>query len=137
MTSARISFWLKSSSRRKSSPSRSDTTEQPLVGGMRRYGPSMRRRFNFDDRHLSRQRPRVRIPSSPPYFSSAANKKRWAALVQPRCGRVLFPHTLKTSCECQPSESSTTCRYCCGIMRSEEHTSELQSPYDLVCRLLL
>src|SRR5437867_4619341 len=25
----------------------------------------------------------------------------------------------------------------CGIARSEEHTSELQSPYDLVCRLLL
>src|SRR5437867_9556738 len=24
-----------------------------------------------------------------------------------------------------------------GICRSEEHTSELQSPYDLVCRLLL
>src|SRR5437867_7346980 len=24
-----------------------------------------------------------------------------------------------------------------GLMRSEEHTSELQSPYDLVCRLLL
>src|SRR5271168_3996953 len=24
-----------------------------------------------------------------------------------------------------------------GIERSEEHTSELQSPYDLVCRLLL
>src|SRR5207248_9864196 len=24
-----------------------------------------------------------------------------------------------------------------GTMRSEEHTSELQSPYDLVCRLLL
>src|SRR5207248_9138737 len=24
-----------------------------------------------------------------------------------------------------------------GVMRSEEHTSELQSPYDLVCRLLL
>src|SRR5207248_11763495 len=24
-----------------------------------------------------------------------------------------------------------------GIFRSEEHTSELQSPYDLVCRLLL
>src|SRR5437867_6445775 len=28
---------------------------------------------------------------------------------------------------------------CCipGTIRSEEHTSELQSPYDLVCRLLL
>src|SRR5207248_8373926 len=24
-----------------------------------------------------------------------------------------------------------------GLCRSEEHTSELQSPYDLVCRLLL
>src|SRR5437867_10068687 len=24
-----------------------------------------------------------------------------------------------------------------GLFRSEEHTSELQSPYDLVCRLLL
>src|SRR5207248_11686347 len=24
-----------------------------------------------------------------------------------------------------------------GVQRSEEHTSELQSPYDLVCRLLL
>src|SRR5207248_6495508 len=24
-----------------------------------------------------------------------------------------------------------------GLKRSEEHTSELQSPYDLVCRLLL
>src|SRR5437867_8519682 len=24
-----------------------------------------------------------------------------------------------------------------GVFRSEEHTSELQSPYDLVCRLLL
>src|SRR5207248_9009650 len=26
---------------------------------------------------------------------------------------------------------------CAAIYRSEEHTSELQSPYDLVCRLLL
>src|SRR5438094_5932352 len=25
----------------------------------------------------------------------------------------------------------------CEVIRSEEHTSELQSPYDLVCRLLL
>src|SRR5207248_9350338 len=28
-------------------------------------------------------------------------------------------------------------RYRCRLIRSEEHTSELQSPYDLVCRLLL
>src|SRR5437867_4892808 len=34
---------------------------------------------------------------------------------------------------------SLFCRSCigCGVNRSEEHTSELQSPYDLVCRLLL
>src|SRR5437867_8759468 len=28
-------------------------------------------------------------------------------------------------------------RQAAGLLRSEEHTSELQSPYDLVCRLLL
>src|SRR5207248_5803594 len=28
-------------------------------------------------------------------------------------------------------------RWPCSSRRSEEHTSELQSPYDLVCRLLL
>src|SRR5438094_2433843 len=28
-------------------------------------------------------------------------------------------------------------KVCVGGFRSEEHTSELQSPYDLVCRLLL
>src|SRR5207248_11641587 len=27
--------------------------------------------------------------------------------------------------------------HCASGLRSEEHTSELQSPYDLVCRLLL
>src|SRR5207248_4214808 len=27
--------------------------------------------------------------------------------------------------------------FCPATLRSEEHTSELQSPYDLVCRLLL
>src|SRR5699024_12703329 len=27
--------------------------------------------------------------------------------------------------------------YCCNMNRSEEHTSELQSRFDLVCRLLL
>src|SRR5207248_11639738 len=35
---------------------------------------------------------------------------------------------------CSTSSSRSTASRCC---RSEEHTSELQSPYDLVCRLLL
>src|SRR5207248_8989503 len=33
--------------------------------------------------------------------------------------------------------SAGACRCACLGVRSEEHTSELQSPYDLVCRLLL
>src|SRR5207248_4496012 len=32
--------------------------------------------------------------------------------------------------------AETYLRYYAGAFRSEEHTSELQSPYDLVCRLL-
>src|SRR5207248_10177034 len=32
---------------------------------------------------------------------------------------------------------STISTMSCSWIRSEEHTSELQSPYDLVCRLLL
>src|SRR5438094_3444309 len=31
----------------------------------------------------------------------------------------------------------SSARACADTRRSEEHTSELQSPYDLVCRLLL
>src|SRR5256885_8217267 len=53
---------------------------------------------------------------------------------------TLFPYTtlfrsLKKIKEC--SESSETCAHPPGIERSEEHTSELQSPCNLVCRLLL
>src|SRR5215216_6906475 len=51
---------------------------------------------------------------------------------------TLFPYTtLFRSC----STSTATCRRArartCSSCRSEEHTSELQSPDHLVCRLLL
>src|SRR5207248_10004656 len=37
-----------------------------------------------------------------------------------------------------PARRPATCgSTCCACSRSEEHTSELQSPYDIVCRLLL
>src|SRR5207248_4770322 len=45
-----------------------------------------------------------------------------------------------TSVSCNPSASPTLgshLRMRLALLRSEEHTSELQSPYDLVCRLLL
>src|SRR5699024_11667033 len=34
-----------------------------------------------------------------------------------------------------PDKGSTRIRHCCVGARSEEHTSELQSRFDLVCRL--
>src|SRR2546426_6407071 len=35
------------------------------------------------------------------------------------------------------SELQSPCNLVCRLIRSEEHTSELQSPCNLVCRLLL
>src|SRR6266516_4842996 len=56
-----------------------------------------------------------------------------------------FRHSLSppTSCPCRPLRRSLSPHYVLGRgasrrgRRSEEHTSELQSPYELVCRLLL
>src|SRR5438094_7983011 len=53
---------------------------------------------------------------------------------------TLFPYTtLFRSCQserlCSNGLGQLSVRR--GPVRSEEHTSELQSPYDLVCRLLL
>src|SRR5258708_18860286 len=45
--------------------------------------------------------------------------------------------TSRTSSSVCPRSSSATSRSCCRTTRSEEHTSELQSPDHLVCRLLL
>src|SRR5207248_4815912 len=54
---------------------------------------------------------------------------------------TLFPYTtlFRSSCRtsgCAPCRRSAP-RPTPHRRRSEEHTSELQSPYDLVCRLLL
>src|SRR5205807_6604770 len=45
----------------------------------------------------------------------------------------------RTGCACSrtPSRSCRLDRWTPGSIRSEEHTSELQSPCNLVCRLLL
>src|SRR5256885_13039538 len=42
-----------------------------------------------------------------------------------------------SACPCQSESSASTASYQVVITRSEEHTSELQSPCNLVCRLLL
>src|SRR6202047_495330 len=54
---------------------------------------------------------------------------------------TLFPYTtLFRSCPRPTARKCWSARRrptSCSCSRSEEHTSELQSPYDLVCRLLL
>src|SRR6266567_7968779 len=51
---------------------------------------------------------------------------------------TLFPYTtLFRSCSARSRRRSTTWRDACCGTRSEEHTSELQSQSNLVCRLLL
>src|SRR5207248_10435881 len=46
-----------------------------------------------------------------------------------RCSRSTVARTQRSRCCCSRPRTLSS--------RSEEHTSELQSPYDLVCRLLL
>src|SRR5438876_4229705 len=56
---------------------------------------------------------------------------------------TLFPYTtLFRSLSKDPCSRTDLCKACrtcsrCNRLRSEEHTSELQSPVHLVCRLLL
>src|SRR5207244_8480193 len=62
-------------------------------------------------------------------------------MIRPPPRSTLFPYTTlfrsppRRSCSPTPASSSSTCRS--PRWRSEEHTSELQSPDHLVCRLLL
>src|SRR5438552_8823998 len=56
---------------------------------------------------------------------------------------TLFPYTTLFRSVCRPSRrhiedrAADTCNHWIAGVRSEEHTSELQSPDHLVCRLLL
>src|SRR5437773_7311565 len=80
------------------------------------------------------RRPGVRIPSRPPSFkttSSVPNSSYRGTLglsSLPDSFRYLVIHPER---HCLSAASSV------NTSRSEEHTSELQSHHDLVCRLLL
>src|SRR5207248_6359675 len=54
-------------------------------------------------------------------------KSRMVDVLRERIAADSYYHLI---CQCSPY-------YTNSALRSEEHTSELQSPYDLVCRLLL
>src|SRR5207248_8356423 len=66
-------------------------------------------------------------------------------MIRPPPRSTLFPYTtlFRSLCRCCRRERTlfpARCKFrLAGLLpkRSEEHTSELQSPYDLVCRLLL
>src|SRR5437867_10251081 len=68
-------------------------------------------------------------------------------MIRPPPRSTLFPYTtLFRSASSRASRCALSPGYgtygpgaanLCALPRSEEHTSELQSPYDLVCRLLL
>src|SRR5207248_4541305 len=66
----------------------------------------------------------VRCCSGPRRFESGAMHLPWSTVCQAECTPTL-----------RICASAPVCHSIAD--RSEEHTSELQSPYDLVCRLLL
>src|SRR5207248_4228889 len=69
-------------------------------------------------------------------LSASVNSGKAAAMRQPRLPSAssrVWETTRRSAIHCR-TVSADTGPY---SRRSEEHTSELQSPYDLVCRLLL
>src|SRR5699024_11494335 len=72
-------------------------------------------------------------------------KEKWKSCLKylwiTKCTYVSFPReTLQTYSTSRPNPKNIYANGCLGWMtfvRSEEHTSELQSRFDLVCRLLL
>src|SRR6266705_2162123 len=67
----------------------------------------------------------ARLAGSAPISLARAARSRPAATADAHCGWSSVPAA-------RPAPGSSS-----YLPRSEEHTSELQSPYDLVCRLLL
>src|SRR5699024_12762168 len=51
-------------------------------------------------------------------------------------GRIIFSHADIESSEISTSNGKIELTEIAGTIRSEEHTSELQSRFDIVCRLL-
>src|SRR5438270_1540533 len=64
-----------------------------------------------------------------PYTTLFRSHRMRAACGPTRCSRIVFPITRRFTCAWKIRAA--------GWFRSEEHTSELQSQSNLVCRLLL
>src|SRR5437879_13810633 len=81
---------------------------------------------------ITRHPPRSTLFPYTTLFRSPSNRNRNAAMADPKSNKLKarLPRGLADRA---PAEIAATRR----MMRSEEHTSELQSPMYLVCRLLL
>src|SRR5207248_9226889 len=94
----------------------------PLTGPVERISV----RVSQPDLHVSIEC--VGVLTTKPVRAKVAKGGRWVSEL--RIPIVRGERNLGTSRELMPYPSDRR-------VRSEEHTSELQSPYDLVCRLLL
>src|SRR5207248_4468945 len=74
---------------------------------------------------LMAQKPHERVQTSPRIMNVAVRRSQQS----PMFGQRALSQTVCSRCRTSATAGSGG--------RSEEHTSELQSPYDLVCRLLL
>src|SRR5207248_11425787 len=72
-----------------------------------------------------------------PYTTLFRSRRRRANAVSARPARALLPAVPRQDRAARARLRSRTKPADPAPGRSEEHTSELQSPYDLVCRLLL
>src|SRR5207248_9919997 len=97
---------------------------------------------------LSRSSSPLRTPPRPPLFPYTTlfrsptlgprARNAAASTITPRTASANRPPILPGDC-CRPFAVTSSVPLSANVdsVRSEEHTSELQSPYDLVCRLLL
>src|SRR5690348_17853631 len=71
------------------------------------------------------------FPYTTLFRSAASPMRRWT-----RCGKSISPRATRWNCS-PIAQAHWNASPHAGRWRSEEHTSELQSPVHLVCRLLL
>src|SRR5207248_8706258 len=85
------------------------------------------------------------LPTSPRSVSTASMPAAASASLSPICSvsidlaltALVALRSRQTATTCAQASAAVPARWTRPPARSEEHTSELQSPYDLVCRLLL
>src|SRR2546430_7490100 len=89
---------------------------------------------------MIRRPPRSTLFPYTTLFRSFARNRSRCGLVAVRslhdCGNALEGDRRMEDCHLHAQASLTSCD-ACNLSRSEEHTSELQSQSNLVCRLLL